>query len=202
MALRIHTINHRRWFWTVLLILLGCIDIPPNIVSLACVFNFPQPRMLTAVRRFYSCKVNMSRSVRRVYHIGAARRHHTNQTGWTNRCGRGESIRVFVNVLRLQLTTAIVAFRGNTSAIHPAAPSHADMRNAPVMIAISVSSFIGNILVVAITWYRTIGLVLAARKVNMQTSIGYYLLRDGSYYTSRMVGTSLTHQPPGTTYFL
>ncbi|RPD60914.1 hypothetical protein L227DRAFT_610989 [Lentinus tigrinus ALCF2SS1-6] len=34
MALRTHTINNYRWFWTILLILLGCVDIPPNIVIL------------------------------------------------------------------------------------------------------------------------------------------------------------------------
>ncbi|KAI0706722.1 hypothetical protein C8T65DRAFT_651784 [Cerioporus squamosus] len=34
MALRIHTINNRMWSWTILLILLGCVEIPPNIVIL------------------------------------------------------------------------------------------------------------------------------------------------------------------------
>ncbi|RPD76901.1 hypothetical protein L226DRAFT_459825, partial [Lentinus tigrinus ALCF2SS1-7] len=88
MALRTHTINNYRWFWTILLILLGCVDIPPNIS--------------------------------------------------TDRC------------------------------------------NTPVMIAVSIASFIGSVIVVVITWYRTAGLVLASRKVNMRRSLGYYLLRDGS----------------------
>ena len=70
------------------------------------------------------------------------------------------------------------------------------------MVAISISNFIGNVLVLAITWYRTLGLVLAARKVNMQTSIGYYLLRDGSCSTVHIPRTPLMHKPPGTTYFL
>lgn len=36
MALRIHTINNHRWFWTILLILLGCVELPPNIVGPFC----------------------------------------------------------------------------------------------------------------------------------------------------------------------
>ena len=102
--------------------------------------------------------------------------------------------------MQSQLTT--VAFRGDNFAIHPTAPTHSDPYNAPVMVAISVSSFVGNVLVVAITWYRTLGVVLAAKKVNMQTSIGYYLLRDGPCSMIRIRSTPLMHKPPGTTYFL
>ncbi|RDX46002.1 hypothetical protein OH76DRAFT_1356717 [Lentinus brumalis] len=100
MALRIHAINNHRWYWTILLILLGSVEIPPNIVRLV-IFSFP-------LSKIEGCHL------------------------------------------------------------------------PTVLVAVSISSFISNVLVVGITWYRTLGLVLAARKVNMRTSLGYYLLRDGT----------------------
>ncbi|TFK80296.1 hypothetical protein K466DRAFT_533121 [Polyporus arcularius HHB13444] len=120
MALRIHAINNHRWYWTIMLILLGSVEIPPNIVLLT-------QSQYVAIR------------------------------------------------------PSGLPYGGCAEASY-----EEDRLDKPVwkrvLVAVSISSFIANVLVVGITWYRTLGLVLAARKVNMRTSLGYYLLRDGTTY--------------------
>ncbi|KAI0370967.1 hypothetical protein BV20DRAFT_228900 [Pilatotrama ljubarskyi] len=53
-----------------------------------------------------------------------------------------------------------------------------------VAVASTVSSVLMDALVLGITWYRTAGIFIAARKVHLDTSLVYLMLRDGTTFFS------------------
>ncbi|KAI0742503.1 hypothetical protein C8Q80DRAFT_910846 [Daedaleopsis nitida] len=51
-----------------------------------------------------------------------------------------------------------------------------------LLLAVRVCVIVQNVIVLGITWYRTIGIVAAARSANIKASVGSVLLRDGTMY--------------------
>ncbi|KAI0742545.1 hypothetical protein C8Q80DRAFT_1189241 [Daedaleopsis nitida] len=118
-AMRVHAINNHRWPWTILLIVLGTMSFPFNLV--------------TAIKLKEISLTGGGPSLDGCWGVGS------------------EPIR-----------------------------TPAWQRSA--IAETVIGGYIMNTLVIAITWYRTAGLVLAARRANIRASFGYYLLRDGTTY--------------------
>ncbi|KAI0742546.1 hypothetical protein C8Q80DRAFT_1189254 [Daedaleopsis nitida] len=117
-ALRIHAINNHKWFWTTLLLFLGSLDVPFNIVGITKVYYVSNHGL-----PFLGC-------------LG--------DENWPwERC------------LNDMATGASIALEAN--------------------------NYVGAILEIGIIWYRT-GAVYAARRLDLQPSLSYYLLRDGTTY--------------------
>ena len=49
-----------------------------------------------------------------------------------------------------------------------------------VAVTVQVAGFLGSLMVIGITWYRTIGTFLEARKVDIHPTLVHLLLRDGA----------------------
>ncbi|TBU29691.1 hypothetical protein BD311DRAFT_259983 [Dichomitus squalens] len=49
-------------------------------------------------------------------------------------------------------------------------------------ISVQLCGYVANFIVVAITWYRTAGIAIAARKARLRTSLVSLILRDGTTY--------------------
>ncbi|KAI0334202.1 hypothetical protein GY45DRAFT_1242966, partial [Cubamyces sp. BRFM 1775] len=103
-ALRVHAINDKKWFWTILVILTGSVPIPLNIV-------------------------------------------------------------------RERLTTATIEFDNIGR----------DTHYSLAAICTTASVIVTDVLVLGITWYRTAGIVIAARKVQMDVNLVSLMLRDGEF---------------------
>ncbi|TBU54176.1 hypothetical protein BD310DRAFT_936495 [Dichomitus squalens] len=109
MALRIHTINNRKWSWTTLILLLGLSPVPPNVIEMFMSRPMALPWPLTGCAQTIYSGGNLNNPV------------------WTRKlCG-----------------------------------------------------YVANFIVVAITWYRTAGIAIAARKARLRTSLVSLILRDG-----------------------
>ncbi|TBU46843.1 hypothetical protein BD309DRAFT_953302 [Dichomitus squalens] len=117
MALRIHTINNRKWFWTALILLLGLSPVPPNVIEMFPSRPMALPWPLTGCAETIYSKGNLNNPV------------------WTR-----------------------------------------------VVISVQLCSYVANFVVVAITWYRTAGIAIAARKARLRTSLVSLILRDGTTY--------------------
>ncbi|KAI0632761.1 hypothetical protein C8Q77DRAFT_1119605 [Trametes polyzona] len=120
-ALRIHAINNRNWTWTILILCLGCVGVPPLVVGIV--------------------------AARRVIAVGPP------------------------------------PLRGCAAAVWTW-----DGLDAPawsrVAIAAECCTILMDTVVLAITWYRTAGILIMARKIQLQTSLASLMLRDGTTFFS------------------
>ncbi|KAI0350951.1 hypothetical protein OH77DRAFT_1430355 [Trametes cingulata] len=122
-ALRIHAINNHNWFWTMLIVLLGCVSIPPNIISIFETRYEAVPPPLSGCAETTSSLARLDLPI------------------WNR-----------------------------------------------VAVASTVSAILMDALVLGITWYRTAGIFISARKVHLDTSLVYLMLRDGTTFFSLSLG--------------
>ncbi|KAI9061816.1 hypothetical protein FKP32DRAFT_1575233 [Trametes sanguinea] len=59
-------------------------------------------------------------------------------------------------------------------------------KGEPIAVAVAACQVLSESLVLAITWYRTAGIVIAARKTSMDVSLVSLLLRDGEHGYRRL----------------